>query len=54
MYILILCLAICLKVPVWFYIAWAIVIALKFLAYCERVNQANQQEQINQMKGDNS
>lgn len=48
MYILILCLAICLKVPVWFYVAWAIVITLKFLAYCERYNHANQ------TKGDNS
>ena len=54
MYILILCLAICLKVPVWFHFAWAIVVTLKFLAYCERINQINQQNQTNQMKGDNS
>lgn len=36
MYILILCLAICMEVPAWFYVAWAIVVVLQLLAYCVR------------------
>lgn len=36
MYILILCLAICLDVPAWFYAVWSVVLLCKFLIYCEK------------------